>query len=64
MPMMSLREARKAAMESRILCPACRWSNVPPRATTGKTEGSVSFTTMLAGCVGADSAGVDASACR
>ena len=22
-------------MLSRILCPACRWSNVPPKATTG-----------------------------
>lgn len=35
-PTMSLSRAIQAAMLNRILCPACRWSKVPPSATTGR----------------------------
>ena len=38
-PTMSFWCAIQAPMLSRILCPACRWSNVPPRIATGKNGG-------------------------
>lgn len=38
-PAMSFSDAIHAPMLSRILCPAWRWSNVPPSATTGYVGG-------------------------
>jgi len=41
-PTMTFLVAIHAAMLSRILCPACKWSKVPPSATTGYDNGEPS----------------------
>jgi len=38
-PTMSFSQVIHAAIERRILCPAWRWSKVPPRAVTRYCEG-------------------------